>query len=52
MSWNPMMGPAGAMDDPMQGLAQALSQYKPNQLGAGVTLGNPQAQQDYAQQLA
>ena len=52
MSWNPMMGPAGASSDPMQGLAQALGQYKPNQLGAGVTLGNPQAQQDYAQQLA
>lgn len=52
MIWNPMMGPAGASSDPMQGLAQALGQYKPNQLGAGVTLGNPQAQQDYAQQLA
>lgn len=52
MSWNPMMGPAGAMADPMQGLAQALSQYKPNQLGAGVTLGNPQAQEDYVAQLA
>lgn len=52
MSWNPMMGPASAMGQPMQGLGQALQQYQPNQLGAGVTLGNPQAQQNYAQELA
>lgn len=39
MSWNPMMGPLEA------------AQYKPGQLGAGVTIGNPQGQQDYTQSL-
>ncbi len=57
MNWNPMMGPLGASTAPQSpdlgSLAQAFAQqYKPNQLGSGVTLGNPQAQQDYAQQLA
>ena len=38
MNWNPMMGPLGAM---------AGQQFQENQLGRGVTLGNPQAQEDY-----
>ena len=44
MNWNPMMGP-------LPGLF-AGQQFKENQLGAGVTLGNPQAQEDYVAQLA
>lgn len=44
MNWNPMMGP-------LSGLF-AGQQFKENQLGAGVTLGNPQAQEDYVAQLA
>ena len=44
-------------EDGLNPLAQALGNmrfgsYQPNQLGSGVTLGNPQAQQDYATQLA
>ena len=52
MSWNPMMGPLGAMqgDNP---LVQALGKLQQNTLGGGgVTLGNQQGQQDYAQQMA
>jgi len=45
--------PAITQSDPMQQmLGQAMGGYKPNQLGAGVTLGNPEAQQDYIAQLA
>lgn len=46
-----MMGPLGAsMDNP---LAQVLGKLQANTLGGGgVTLGNQQAQQDYAQQMA
>jgi len=43
MNWNPMMGPLGAM---------VGQQFQENQLGRGVTLGNPQAQEDYVAQLA
>jgi len=39
-------------DAAQQMLGQAMGGYKPNQLGAGVTLGNPEAQQDYIAQLA
>lgn len=39
MNWNPMMGPLGGM--------LAGQQFQENQLGRGVTLGNPQAQEDY-----
>lgn len=66
MSWNPfqqgqpwdggLMPPQGmpAQSPDFGALAQAFGQqYKANQLGGGgVTLGNEQAQQDYAQQLA
>ena len=45
--------PAITQSDPMQQmLGQVMGGYKPNQLGAGVTLGNPEAQQDYVAQLA
>ena len=45
--------PAVTQSDPaQQAFAQMLGGYKPNQLGAGVTLGNPEAQQDYIAQLA
>ena len=45
--------PAITQSDPMQQmLGQVMGGYKPNQLGAGVTLGNPEAQQDYIAQLA
>ena len=45
--------PAITQSDPaQQAFAQMLGGYKPNQLGAGVTLGNPEAQQDYIAQLA
>lgn len=56
MSWNPMMGgPLGGALAPqspdLASLAQAFGQqYKANQLGGGgVTLGNPQAQDQYAE---
>ena len=45
--------PAVTQSDPaQQAFAQMLGGYKPNQLGAGVTLGNPEAQQDYIAELA
>ena len=45
--------PAVTQPDPMQQmLGQVMGGYKPNQLGAGVTLGNPEAQQDYIADLA
>lgn len=45
--------PAIMQSDPaQQQFAQMLGGYKPNQLGAGVTLGNPEAQQDYIADLA
>ena len=45
--------PAITQSDPMQQmLGQVMGGYKPNQLGAGVTLGNPEAQQDYIAELA
>lgn len=45
--------PAVTQSDPMQQmLGQVMGGYKPNQLGAGVTLGNPEAQQDYIAELA
>lgn len=52
MNWNPMMGPLGAMQE-NNPLVQALGKLQQNTLGGGgVTLGNQQAQQDYAQQMA
>ena len=45
--------PAITQSDPMQQmLGQVMGGYKPNQLGAGVTLGNPEAQHDYIAELA
>lgn len=47
-----MMGPLGAMQE-NNPLVQALGKLQQNTLGGGgVTLGNQQAQQDYAQQMA
>lgn len=47
-----MMGPLGAMQE-SNPLVQALGKLQQNTLGgSGVTLGNQQAQQDYAQQMA
>lgn len=44
-----MMGPLGAMQE-NNPLVQALGKLQQNTLGGGgVTLGNQQAQQDYAQ---
>ena len=48
-----MFMPLGMQSDPMQELlGQVMGGYKPGQLGAAPTLGNQEAQVDYARQLA